>query len=41
VIDQIEYTVMVTLESLDRETLNAASENLLKSIPDEKLIRVE
>jgi len=41
VIDQIEYTVMVTLESLDRESLNAASENLLKSIPDEKLIRVE
>jgi FAD synthetase len=41
VIDQIEYTVMVTLESLDRESLNAASENLLKTIPDEKLIRVE
>jgi molybdopterin-biosynthesis enzyme MoeA-like protein len=41
VIDQIEYTVMVTLESLDRESLNAASENLLKSIPDEKLVRVE
>jgi len=41
VIEQCEYTVMITLESLDKESLNAAAEDLLKRIPFIKFVRVE
>jgi FAD synthetase len=36
-----DYSVMVTLESLDRELLSIAVQNLVARIPDDKLIRVE
>lgn len=41
VLDNTDYSVMVTLESLDAISLESAFKNLLNSIPDEKLIRVE
>jgi FAD synthetase len=40
-VEQCEYMVMITLESLDIESLNAAVKDLLKRIPAEKLVRVE
>ena len=40
-IEQCEYTVMITLESLDRESLDMAVEDLLGRIPAEKLVKIE
>jgi FAD synthetase len=36
-----DYTVMVTLESLDKASLNSAFKNLLERLPKEKIVRVE
>jgi molybdenum cofactor synthesis domain-containing protein len=40
-IEQREYSVMITLESLHVESLNLAAEDLLRRIPAGKLVRVE
>jgi FAD synthetase len=40
-IEQCGYTVMITMESLDRESLNMAVEDLLRRIPAGKLVRIE
>jgi molybdenum cofactor synthesis domain-containing protein len=40
-LDNLDYSVMVTLESVDRESLAAAVQNLVERIPDGKLVRVE
>jgi FAD synthetase len=39
--EQPEYTVMITLESPDADSLNKAVEDLLRRIPAGKLVRVE
>jgi molybdopterin-biosynthesis enzyme MoeA-like protein len=41
VLDNTDYSVMVTLESLDIAILNTALKTLLDRIPQEKLFRVE
>jgi len=41
VIDNEEYSVMVTMESLDSVALAAALKDLLEKMPAEKLVRVE
>jgi FAD synthetase len=41
VVDNADYSVMVTLESLDAASLELAVKKLLDGIPGEKLIRVE
>ena len=41
VLEDREYTVMITMESVDKERLNRAAEDLLKRISPEKLVRVE
>lgn len=41
VLDNKEYTVMVTLESLDETTLYEAMKDLLNNVPDTKLMRIE
>jgi FAD synthetase len=40
-VEPCEYSVMITLESPDMESLNTAVEDFLKRIPAEKLVRVE
>jgi molybdenum cofactor synthesis domain-containing protein len=41
VLDNKEYMVMVTLESLDKTSLYEAMADLLNSVPDTKLMRLE
>ena len=41
VIDNDEYSVMVTIESLDDASLSTALKDLLDKTPAEKLVRVE
>lgn len=41
VVDNRDYTVMVTLESLDEAILKSAFMNLLEKLPKEKIVRVE
>jgi FAD synthetase len=41
VVDNTDYSVMITLESLDDKSLEMAAKKLLDAIPGEKLIRVE
>ena len=41
VLDNAEYMVMVTLESLDKTTLREAMTDLLNGVPDTKLMRIE
>jgi FAD synthetase len=41
VLDNKEYTVMVTLESCDKTTLREAMTDLLNGVPDAKLMRIE
>jgi FAD synthetase len=41
VVDNQDYTVLITLESLDKESLNSALKNLLDSLPKERIVRVE
>ena len=41
VVDNRDYTVMVTLESLDEEILKSAFMNLLEKLPKEIIVRVE
>jgi molybdopterin-biosynthesis enzyme MoeA-like protein len=41
VLDNKEYMVMVTLESLDKMTLHEAMTDLLNGVPDTKLMRTE
>jgi len=41
VIDNEEYSVMVTIESLDHMSLTTALKDLLEKMPAEKLVRVE
>ncbi|HEX8949527.1 MAG TPA: competence/damage-inducible protein A [Dissulfurispiraceae bacterium] len=41
VIDNEEYSVMVTLESLDEEALDAAVRLLLSRVPADKIVRVD
>ena len=41
VLDNKEYMVMVTLESLDKTTLNEAMKDLLNNVAGTKLIRIE
>jgi FAD synthetase len=41
VVDNKDYSVMVTLESLDITILDTALKNLLDRIPQEKILRVE
>ncbi len=41
VIDNEEYSVMVTIESLDDMSLTTALKDLLEKVPAEKLVRVE
>ncbi len=40
-VDNRDYSIMITLESLDEKSLNQALENLLSHIPQEMLVRVE
>jgi FAD synthetase len=40
-VEQCEYTVMVTLESVNIDSLAMAAEDLLKRIPPEKIVRIE
>ena len=40
-VEQCEYTVMITLESVDGNSLDVAAKTLLGRIPAEKLVRVE
>jgi molybdopterin-biosynthesis enzyme MoeA-like protein len=41
VLDNKEYMVMVTLESLDKTTLREAMKDLLNGVPDTKLMKIE
>jgi FAD synthetase len=41
VVDNADYCVMITLESLDDKSLDTAVARLLNAIPEEKLVRVE
>ncbi len=41
VLDNLEYSVMVTMESLDKISLEAASENLIRMVAKEKFVRIE
>jgi molybdenum cofactor synthesis domain-containing protein len=41
VIDNEEYSVMITIESLDDISLTAALKDLLEKMPTEKIVRVE
>lgn len=41
VVDNREYSLMITLESLDNESLTGAFKNLLEKIMNEKLVKVE
>ena len=41
IMENRDYSLMVTLESLDNISLNSAFENLLNSLTRESLIRVE
>ncbi|OGW38948.1 MAG: hypothetical protein A2Y97_10965 [Nitrospirae bacterium RBG_13_39_12] len=41
VVNNSEYTVMVTIESLDETALNSALANLLERLPKEKIVRIE
>jgi molybdenum cofactor synthesis domain-containing protein len=41
VLDNTDYTVMVTLESDDKENLNRAAADLMGRIPSDKIVRAE
>jgi FAD synthetase len=41
VVDNEDYTVLITLESLDKNSLNSALKNLLESLPKERIVSVE
>jgi FAD synthetase len=40
VIDNQDYSVMVTLESIDKEGLDSAVRDLLGKVPEEKIVRI-
>ncbi len=41
VLDNLEYSVMVTMESLDKISLEAASADLIRMVSKEKFVRIE
>lgn len=41
VLDNIDYSLMITMESLDKISLEAASENLIQMISRDKFVRIE